>query len=114
MAHYYYQTEARTTSCEVCGYLTLCDVLAADYCESETGYLDELVLSPSAGGTGGPMRIHFKSRTGYEPRADIEEVTMLGRLDGLVVTSVPGAHCNECLLTPEEAERVIEELNWEE
>ena len=45
MAHYY-QTEARETFCEVCGDLTLCDVLAADYRESETRYLDELVLCP--------------------------------------------------------------------
>ena len=43
MAHYY-QTEGRETCCEVCGYLTLCDVLAVDYREPETGYLDELVL----------------------------------------------------------------------
>ena len=42
----YYQTETRKTYCAVCGDLTLCDALAADYCESETGYLDELVLCP--------------------------------------------------------------------
>jgi len=43
MAHYY-QDEGRETYCEVCGYLTLCEVLIADYRESETGYLDELAL----------------------------------------------------------------------
>ena len=36
MAHYY----------QTCGYLTLCNVLAADCRESETGYLDELALCP--------------------------------------------------------------------
>jgi hypothetical protein len=41
MAHYY-QTESRETYCEVCGYVTLCDVLAADYRESETGYLGSM------------------------------------------------------------------------
>jgi hypothetical protein len=40
----YYQAEPRETFCEVCGYLTLCDVLAADCRESETGCLDELGL----------------------------------------------------------------------
>jgi hypothetical protein len=49
MAHYY-QTEGRETYCEVCGELTLCDVLAADDRESETGYLDELVLCPECRG----------------------------------------------------------------
>jgi len=79
MAHYY-QSEARKTFCEVCGYLTLCDVLAADYRESETGYLDELVICPEPAGTGGaPTRVRFKNRTGYERWADIEEVTMLAR-----------------------------------
>ena len=42
----YYEAEARETFCEVCSYLTLCDVLAADSCEPETGYLDELALCP--------------------------------------------------------------------
>jgi hypothetical protein len=43
MAHDY-QTEGRETLCEVCGYRTLCDVLAVDYRETETGYLDEFAL----------------------------------------------------------------------
>jgi hypothetical protein len=38
MAHYY-QTEARETYCEVCGELTICDVLTAEYPEQETGYV---------------------------------------------------------------------------
>ena len=42
----YYQTEARETFCEVCGYLTLCEVLIAEWREPETGYLDELALCP--------------------------------------------------------------------
>lgn len=45
MAHYY-QAEARKTYCEVCGFLTRCDVLAADHRDPETGYLDELALCP--------------------------------------------------------------------
>jgi hypothetical protein len=48
MAHYY-QTEARETFCEVCGYLTLCDVQIADCRDPETGYLDELALCPECG-----------------------------------------------------------------
>ena len=40
----YHETEARETFCEVCGYLTLCEVLAANYRESETRYLDEVAL----------------------------------------------------------------------
>ena len=28
------------------------------------------------------MRVHFKNRTGYDRWADIEEITMLIRLDG--------------------------------
>lgn len=43
--HYRPET-ARETYCEVCGELTLCDVLAADSRESETGYLDKLALCP--------------------------------------------------------------------
>ena len=43
--HYRPET-ARETYCEVCGELTLGDVLAADNRESESGYLDELVLCP--------------------------------------------------------------------
>ena len=42
----YYQTEGRETRFEACGYLTLCDALAADCREPETGYLDGLALCP--------------------------------------------------------------------
>ena len=61
MAHYY-QIEARETYCEVCGELTLCDVLAADDREPDTGYLDELVLCPDCQREreGAPMRVHSK------------------------------------------------------
>jgi len=43
MAHYY-QTEARETSCEVCGELSICDVFVVEYPEQETGYVDERVI----------------------------------------------------------------------
>ena len=35
------------------------------------------------------MRVRFKNLTGYDRWADIEEVTMMIRLDGTVVTSLP-------------------------
>jgi len=57
------------------------------------------------------MRVRFKNRSGYDRWADIEEVTMLIRLDGTVGTSVADAYCNERLLTSEEADKVIKFLN---
>ena len=45
--------------------------------------------------------------------ADIEEVTMLVRLDGTVVTSMADAYCNERLLTPESTDKAIEFLSQE-
>jgi hypothetical protein len=59
------------------------------------------------------MRVRFKNRSGYDRWADIEEVIMLIRLDGTVVTSLPDAYCNERLLAPEEADKAIEFLNQE-
>ena len=59
------------------------------------------------------MRIQFKNRTGYDRWAGIEEVTMLVRLDGTVVSSVPEAYCNERLLAQEEANKAIKFLNQE-
>ena len=35
------------------------------------------------------MRVRFKNHTGYDRWAEIEDVTMLVRLDGTVVTSLP-------------------------
>ena len=59
------------------------------------------------------MRVRFRNRTGYERWADIEEVTMLIRLDGTVVSSLADAYCDERLLSPEEAEEAIKFLNQE-
>ena len=57
------------------------------------------------------MRVRFKDLTGYDRGGDIEEVTMMIRLDGTVVTSLPDAYCNERLLTPEEANKAMKFLN---
>ena len=71
------------------------------------------MLRVPAGTGGAPIRVHFKNRTGYDRWADIGDVTVLVRLDGAVVSSVPGAYCSEHVLTPEETEKAIEFLNQE-
>ena len=45
------------------------------------------------------MRVLLQN-AGYDRWADIEDVTMLVRPDGTVVTSLPDPYCNERLLTP--------------
>ena len=51
------------------------------------------------------MRARFRNRKGCDRWADIEEVTMVVRPDGTIVTSLPDAYCSERLLTPEEADK---------
>jgi hypothetical protein len=59
------------------------------------------------------MRFHIANRRGYDRWVDEDDFVMLIGQDGTAVTSLLDGYSNEALLSPEQTEQAIEELQEE-